>query len=254
MTFLLDHPGILSLIVFGLLVLVVEAGFKIGHAYALETQEVLREQAKEARDGIVLLLSFLLGFTLAMALPRYDRRKEFLRDEANDIGTTALRAHLLPEPYASRAVQLVTDYADTRLAYFQSRNETHRTDAALARTKQLQNQLWEVTQEVSRAAPTPITASFIQSLNDTIDISEKQIATLENRIPLTVWLMILIIAALACLASGLTIRRRFFLSMILTPLMAAVVIGLTADLDSPQSGLIRVTLGSMERLHADLHR
>jgi hypothetical protein len=96
MALLLDHPGLLSLIVFAFLVLFVEIGFKMGQSHTLETQEVLREQVKEARDGIVLLLSFLLGFTLAMALPRYDRRKDFLRDEANDIGTTSLRAHLLP--------------------------------------------------------------------------------------------------------------------------------------------------------------
>jgi L-asparagine transporter-like permease len=117
----------------------------------------------------------------------------------------------------------------------------------------LQDQIWKITQAVARTAPTAVTASFVQSLNEAIDLSEKQIATLENRIPQTVWLMILIIAVLACLASGMALRQRMLFSLLLTPLMAAVVISLTADLDSPRSGLIRIGVHSLERVRADLH-
>lgn len=45
--------------------------------------------------------------------------------------------------------------------------------------------------------------------------------------------MILIIAALACLASGMAVRRRMLISMLMVPLMAAVVTSLTAELDVP---------------------
>ena len=96
--------------------------------------------------------------------------------------------------------------------------------------------------------------SFIQSLNETIDVTEKQTASLENRIPFSVWLMISIIAVLACLASGVAVRQRMLFSMLLTPLMAAVVMSLTADLDSPRTGLIRVGVHSIQRVQADLRQ
>jgi hypothetical protein len=250
---LLNHPVALFLVALVILTLASQAGFRLRGGFAASNQDVLQEQVKEARDGIVFLLSLLLGFTLAMAMTRFDQRKGLLVDEANDIGTTSLRASLLPEPYGSQMTRLVADYARARLAYFQAGNDAKSIDAALAQTKQLQSQIWELTRDAARAAPTPITSSFIQSLNETIDVTEKQIAGVENRIPFSVWLMILIIAILACLVSGVAVRRRVLFSLVLTPFMAAVVMSLTADLDSPRTGLIQVGISSMERVCADLH-
>jgi len=106
---------------------------------------------------------------------------------------------------------------------------------------------------VSQAAPTPITSIFVQSLNGAIDSSEKQVATLENRIPPSVWIMITLIAMMTCFAAGLSARRRVLLSLTLMPLMTAVVMSLTADLDTPSRGFIQVGFGSMQRLVLALH-
>ncbi len=248
---LLNHPLLLFVAVAVFLMLLVEAGFRSGRGRRLNVEEALHEQVKDARDGIVLLLSLLLGFTLAMALPRYDERKHLLLDEANAIGTASLRASLLPQPFSNEIADLLTRYTGARLAYFESSG--HMAEVALSRANRLQNDLWAMTQAASKAAPTPITAIFIQSLNDVFDISEKQIATLENRIPESVWLMITLIAALAAFAPGLAVRKRFWLSMVLMPLMVAVVMSLTADLDSPRTGLIQVGLGSLHRLNTGLN-
>ncbi|MDQ2842393.1 MAG: hypothetical protein M3Y72_15380 [Acidobacteriota bacterium] len=246
---LLNHPVLLFAVVAISLAVLVEAGFRFGRARGLATQDVLHEQVKDARDGLTLLLSLLLGFTLAMSMPRYDERKHLLLDEANDIGTALLRARLLPAPYSERIEGLLKRYAAMRLADFETGDAGVPGTTAMLRTKELQGELWQATTVAARAAPTPVTAIFIQSLNDTIDISEKQIATLENRIPRSVWLMIALIAGLAAFVSGLAVRRRFLLNMILMPLMVAVVMSLTADLDSPRTGLIRVGLGSLQRLN-----
>ena len=47
-------------------------------------------------------------------------------------------------------------------------------------------------------------------------------------------------------------RRRFFLLMLVSPLMIAIVLALIADLDSPRTGLIQIGQQSMERLQLDL--
>ena len=44
-------------------------------------------QIESARDGLNLLLSLLLGFTLPLAQPHFDHRKELIVDEANGIAT-----------------------------------------------------------------------------------------------------------------------------------------------------------------------
>src|SRR6266478_4192327 len=94
----LDHPLFFSGALFVLLVIAVESGFRIAVLSAANLDEDRREQIAASRDSLGILLSLLLGFTLAMALPRFDLRKQLVVDEANAIGTTSLRAGILPEP------------------------------------------------------------------------------------------------------------------------------------------------------------
>ncbi len=55
------------------------------------------------------LLALMLAFTFAMALERFDARRDALLNEANSIGTTALRARLLPDPQRSEVLKLLRE-------------------------------------------------------------------------------------------------------------------------------------------------
>ena len=62
-------------------------------------------------EGAVLgLLALMIGFTFAMALSRFELRRDAVLDEANAIGTTALRARLLPAPHNAECVKSLNDY------------------------------------------------------------------------------------------------------------------------------------------------
>ena len=51
-------------------------------------------------EGAILgLLALMIGFTFAMALSRFEARRDAVLTEANAIGTTALRTRLLPAPH-----------------------------------------------------------------------------------------------------------------------------------------------------------
>ena len=173
-------------------------------------------------------------------------------EEANAIGTTALRAGMLPEPQRGQIHGLLLRYVETRQVYSRARENQQELFSAIAKTKGLQSALWEKAAEAARVAPTPITGLFISSLNETIDLSEKRLTALQNRIPITIWLMLTLIALLTCLTFGYAQRRRFWLVSVVSPLMIAIVMGLIADLDSSRSGFIQVDLRSMERLQQDL--
>ena len=66
------------------------------------------------REGLFVLLGLLLGFTVAIVLPRFDERRQLVIDEANAIGTTILRAETLPEPQRSRTLELLREYVVVR--------------------------------------------------------------------------------------------------------------------------------------------
>jgi len=60
-------------------------------------------------SAILALLALMVGFTFAMALSRFEGRREAVLNEANAIGTTALRARLLPPPHRAETLKLLKE-------------------------------------------------------------------------------------------------------------------------------------------------
>ena len=89
----------------------------------------LRPLKEEEREGfgvvqaaILTLLGLLIGFTFSMAVSRYDQRKIYEEDEANAIGTEYFRANLLPADDAARVRDLLKNYLDQRILFFETRD------------------------------------------------------------------------------------------------------------------------------------
>jgi hypothetical protein len=68
-------------------------------------------------QSLVGLLALVVGFTFFMALMRFDARRDAVLNEANAIGTTALRARLLPEPHRMETLKLLREYVQIRTDY-----------------------------------------------------------------------------------------------------------------------------------------
>ncbi len=68
------------------LILVVEFGFRIRRV-SPEISVELQPVIESARDGLGVLLSLLLGFSLPLSLPHYEQRTQLVTDEANAIAT-----------------------------------------------------------------------------------------------------------------------------------------------------------------------
>jgi hypothetical protein len=233
---------------FTALLVVVEIGYRVALQTSVNRNEELHEEIVAARDAISVLLSLLLAFTLAMALTRYDSRKQLIVDEANAIGTTRLRAQMLAEPFRSNILALLQRYLDARISFSEAGLNEEKLKASFSEAKELLDELWQQSIAVAQQGPTPITSIFVVSLNDTIDLSERRLAALENRIPRVLWVVLIFISALTCLLVGYSLRRRALLVILLWPLMISIVLALNADLDSPRTGLIYIGQQSMERL------
>jgi hypothetical protein len=228
-----------------------EAGIRLRWRLSAHVDEGGHKLILAARDGVSLLLSLILSFTMVMAVQRFDRRFELLVDEANAIGTASLRAETLPEPSRGKVLELLREYVDVRFTY-PSSVIGPRLDELVGRSKKLQRGLWEQGVVVAQQSPTDITSIFLQSINETIDLGEKRLAALENRIPASVWTILVLISMLTCFIVGLGMKRRFWVATVVWPLMVSIVVGVTADLDSPGSGLIQIGRQSLQRLQKDL--
>jgi hypothetical protein len=252
MEYLLNQPWLLGLLLALVLAAVIELGQRTAIWSRIQEDPNRKEQMTAIRDGLFVLVSLLLGFTLALAGPRYAERRSLLVEEATAIGTAYLRAGTLQQPYRDEARQLLRQYVDVRLELDNAGQDKGRFTEAVNRAKRIQEQLWEGVIEVSKNDRSAITAAYINSLNETIDLHEKRIAALENRIPLPIWLLVLSISLIAVFARGLTLARRFWLTLVLAPITIAIVVALVGDLDTPSSGLIRLDLRAMQRLKAEV--
>jgi len=248
LTSLFDHPIALFGALFTALLVVVEIGHRVAVQTAVNGNEELHEEIVAARDGIGMLLSLLLAFTLAMVLTRYDSRKQLIVDEANAIGTTRLRAQLLAEPARSKILSLLQKYLDARVSFSEAGLNQEKLNASFSQAKELLDEIWQQSVAVSQQSPTPITSIFVVSLNETIDLSERRLAALEYRIPGVLWVVLIFMSTLTCLLVGYSLRRRALLVILLWPLMISLVLALNADLDSPRTGLIQIGYQSIERL------
>jgi hypothetical protein len=233
-----------SWLVFAVLAIVLlalsEFGWRVGLARS-------RAQPEKAKDGgsvpaaVLTLLGLLLGFTFAMAVSRHDTRRELVVQEANSILTTARRARLLPEPQAANVGRLLREYVALRIEAHRETQFSQRFAALRKSSADLHEHLWNEAVTAAAKQPTPITASFIVSLNETIDFEATRIAAKRNHVPGAVWLLLLCVASCGLWLTGWEAgmaRGHPFLARFLLPLLIAVVIALITDIDTPRGGLI----------------
>ena len=95
--------------------LAVEGGFRLGQYRRRRSEQEDRPPVGEMVAATLALLAFMLAFTFGLAASRFDVRRGLVIDEANAIGTTYLRAGLLPEPHRSDVRSLLREYVDVRL-------------------------------------------------------------------------------------------------------------------------------------------
>src|SRR6187455_3142757 len=104
-----------ALIVFAVIGAATAAGYATGH-YLREHQATLREPFGVLQAALLGVVGLILAFGLALAVGRYESRRDAVVDEANAIGKAYLRAQTLAEPVRSSSLALLTRYTDTRIA------------------------------------------------------------------------------------------------------------------------------------------
>jgi hypothetical protein len=247
-----NHPWELGAILLIVLAGTLDLGRRIAAGMQIEQAPQRKEQLGTIRDGLFVLLSLLLGFSLTLAAARFVERRSLLLKEANAIGTTYLRAGTLPQPYRDHSMQLLREYVDLRLQLDNVGVDVARYNQALRQSKHVQSELWLDAAEVARNDRSAVTSVYLNSLNETIDLDEERVTAFENRVPAPVWMLLISVSMIAVFTRGTTLTSRFWLTLILVPITIAIVVALIADLDAPSRGLLRLDQRALLRLQAEL--
>ncbi len=235
-----------------------EFGHQIGVSWRHRHPEATSPDITTLVSAALGLLALMIGFTFSMSLSRYDVRRGALLNEANAIGTTDLRARLLPEPHAGEVRKLLRDYVQLRIDLIRKPPNAASLARATARSSELQVNLWQHAMAVSAADPRSIPAGlFVQTLNEMIDLQEKRLAAGRGRVPAPVFVLLYGIAGVALGFSGyLTGLRggRGRIPVAITAVMFASVIGMVGDIDRSQSGFITVDQQAMHNVKESMDR
>jgi hypothetical protein len=227
-------------------------------ARVLRQRRVLNEDEREdfgmIQTATLTLLALIIGFSFAMAISRYDLRKNYEEAEANAIGTEYVRADLLPAADAAKVRKLLRNYLSQRLLFYGDTNaqQLRRTNSS---TAELQAELWSAVHAPAMANPTPVMALAVSGMNDVLNSQGYTQAAYWNRIPIGEWSLMAVIAICANLLVGYGSRhseREGTLLLLLLPAILSVSFMLISDIDSPRGGLIYVHPQNLESLAESL--
>ena len=241
-----------TLVVFVVLPMAAELGYKAGRRRRARRDEGASSHAVTLQAAVLGLAGLLIGFTFAMATTRFDARKRIMVDESNAIGTTILRTRLLDDAQGEVLRALLRRYVDARLVLVESGADRRRGEESIRASAALEERIWSRVAAAGRAdSHSTMTALVARSTNEMIDVAEKHLFSLENPLPPTVFLVVILVSAVAMVSIGNTCGlsgKRFALGMLVMPLLLATVIALVFDLAHPRLGIVRVHHEGLIRL------
>jgi hypothetical protein len=222
-----------------------ETGFRLGRKAAARTAGNTESQLGVVAGGILAVLGLLLGFTMSMAVTRFEVRKQLVLDEANAIGTSYLRTSLLPAPDSTEIANLLREYVGVRLQYADVRGDLDRLRTSREQALHLQNEFWTRAVACGQRDPSPVRSGLLlQSLNQVIDLESARWMAFQNHVPPTVVYVNFVVALLATILVGYAFgregRRQVFATTMLV-LAITVVLAVIVDLDQPRQGFIKVS-------------
>lgn len=216
---------------------------------------------KDGESGIVVssslgLLALLLGFTVSMAVGRFEDRRVATTQEANAIGTFIYRTDLLPPELRRQTLAELDRYVNARLAVARIGERPDGVARAKAITAKAASDMWA--QMIAAGAKVPDTAVrilVIESANQMFDMATIRDASLANRLPATLVILLLFFPVASLVLIGYVsgaAKGIHFLASTEMILLLTLVLLLISDLDRPRSGTIVNSQQTMLDVRAQL--
>jgi hypothetical protein len=202
------------------------------------------------------LLGLLVAFTFSGAASRFDARRQLIIQEVNAIGTAYLRLSLLPSQAQAELRDDFRQYVQARAAIYRKLPDAEAAEIELARSKTLQDAIWDKGVRASRSADAPQAALLLlPALNEMIDITTTRLVALQTQGPLIVLGLLSAVALAAALLVGHAIAvtpAHGWLHVLIFAAVLTATVYVIVDLEYPRAGLIRIQ--AVEQLLADLLR
>jgi hypothetical protein len=245
---------VLVLVLLAVIVGAAGCGLLVGRSLR-ESRESVSESFGVLQAALLGFMALILAFGLSLAVGRYETRRQAVVEDANDIGTTYLRAQTLPEPMRTRSLTLLRQYTDVELRLSHVVPGSAAANQTVAQGSALQRPLWSLAVQAVETQPLATAPRLYEdSLNTMIDEQTERVATLSNRVPTEVLLLEIIGAAIALGLLGLHVGvlGRGMVAVLLAAALVSLLLYVSFDLDRPTRGLIRVPDTALVQIQASM--
>jgi hypothetical protein len=241
---LIANPWLASTLLFLLLLGSVELGRMFARRRIANNDSDL--PGTGAINGAIFgFLGLLLAFSFSGAASRFEARRDLIVQEANAIGTAALRIDLVAPDAQPALREAFKRYVASRIAVDSVITDQPRYRAALKRSAAIQTEIWNLAVAAGKrpdAAP-GTNQLLLPALNDMIDITAtRAFATLMHPPPV-IHAMLIGLAALTGFLAGIGLapgRRQAWVHPVSFALIMTSAIYITIDMEYPRAGFIRV--------------
>jgi len=220
-----------------------EVGYRLGRRWRRSHGDA--STGGGAVEAAVLgLLGLTLAFSFGGASDRLTTRRDQIVQEANAIGTAWLRLDLLPQADRLALRVLFRDYLESRIEVYEKFGERERSNAALARGGQLQQQIW--TAAVGSCPQAPVAAAcmlLLPALNDMFDITTTRTMAQQTHLPALIIGLVAVLCCLGGVLSGYAMSAqadRNPLQVAVFALAISATVYVVLDLEFPRAGLINL--------------
>jgi drug/metabolite transporter superfamily protein YnfA len=230
----------------------IEGGYRFSKALKRKSPDKTDAGISSLAAASLALLAFLLAFVVSYGGNINTERRHLVVEDSNSIGTTYLRAGYLDEPFRSDAQDLLREYTDIRV----NELEPAELGTALARSVEIQNELWADVETLARENNSPTTSLYINTLNDMIDVHAERVTVgLVIRIPPSIILGLYLVGLFATFLVGMQSgdgEKRNYLAHVVLVLTLSVVFFLIVDLDRSREGFLQISNQPMIELQRQI--
>ena len=227
-----------------LMILFIELGFRLGKKAQVGAKKAQASQVRAIMGAGLGVVAFMLAFTFSTAQSHFEARVQNLAEEARIARNAFMQADMLVEPGRTQAKELLKDYIELRSFGRPNDDKSIEKDLAeaLRVSEQIQKDLWLLAVQVDGDKSKKQVANERNSMLNTsvlalMDIHYTRLhSAIMNRIPLTIWMTLYLMAILSMIImgyqAGLTDKRSPVATITLAVAFSAVII-LISDLDRP---------------------
>lgn len=255
---MLDFVPIWGLFIFVLLVVIIaiEGGYRLMRSKFKRSEPEHEGLVSIIAGSSLGLLGFVLAFAFSIVYARFETRKELVRQEANAIRRAWLRADFMEEPDHSSTLRLLKEYLDVRLQVASAKG-TDEIDRAVLQSNALQLELWGLgVVNTRRNALSGMSAPYLQSLTDLIDINSQRVAIgAQDRIPSVIWIALGIMLLLSMTTIGYLSAMKGGKRSVMTLLLAlsfSMLFSVVAALDDPLHGIFKASQQPLKNVKAQM--